>query len=332
MTTSTSKTSKVQPFNAKNHPHATRYAFSAEATVSGVRLLTIMSCSSHELYNTRSIATMAGLSPSTVSVELRRLQQLGYIVQTDRAGWRLAVCEVRDDEDPGDRYTDQSDRQTDQNDPKRSADRSLLIATPITPDRQTDHRTLYNILNNNINNNIYNTSSNTTSSEVVEKENSFEVVNSNINSEGQEGELVVKPIESIPPSKKGSGKRAGRLFEPRESITVQQYQQMLLEPSLANGDKEWLKECILEMRDWSHSNQKKKVDWAAALRNWIRRAKRERRPAKRPITFVESEQMRVEKVWENAGPIVDERELSVQEQVQKILAEQKELDKRRTVY
>jgi len=41
-----------------------------------------------------------------------------------------------------------------------------------------------------------------------------------------------------------------------------------------------------KMRDWSHSNGEKKLDWAATWRNWIRRGK-EKSNGKRPESFAE---------------------------------------------
>lgn len=64
------------------------------------------------------------------------------------------------------------------------------------------------------------------------------------------------------------------LYDIHTSITEDEYLILLRDPELVGGDREFLKQCCLEMEDWSKSNLNKKVDWLATLRNWVRRAKK----------------------------------------------------------
>lgn len=60
------------------------------------------------------------------------------------------------------------------------------------------------------------------------------------------------------------------------SIPKNIYQEILTDPLLCNGDRNFLLHCCNEMQDWSVSKGEKRIDWSAALRNWIRRAKKDR--------------------------------------------------------
>jgi hypothetical protein len=64
------------------------------------------------------------------------------------------------------------------------------------------------------------------------------------------------------------------------SITHEAYKQIL--QTLCNGDSKLLNQAVAEMADWSASGRKRKHDWAATLRNWIRRT---RVPSRAPKTF-----------------------------------------------
>lgn len=61
------------------------------------------------------------------------------------------------------------------------------------------------------------------------------------------------------------------LFDKKTSITKEQYQDILKDPKLANNDREFLLQAVLEMEDWSQGKGEKRIDWAASLRNWIRK-------------------------------------------------------------
>lgn len=63
------------------------------------------------------------------------------------------------------------------------------------------------------------------------------------------------------------------ICNPRESITSEQYQKILEDPTLANNDLDYLREQVRAMADWSKASLKKKADWSATLRNWIRKSR-----------------------------------------------------------
>lgn len=105
-------------------------------------------------------------------------------------------------------------------------------------------------------------------------------------------------VERRAPSSEGSSlvlvpsqaKAKVTAFSKKESITREQYQAILTSPSLADNDREFLKWCVEEMADWAASNGKRKADWAATLRNWVRRNLKEKQKfEKRPKTFTEIE-------------------------------------------
>lgn len=60
------------------------------------------------------------------------------------------------------------------------------------------------------------------------------------------------------------------------AITREQFLDMLADPKLCDGDREFLKFNHDSMDDWSNGNGKKRSDWNRALRNWIRRTRVER--------------------------------------------------------
>ena len=60
------------------------------------------------------------------------------------------------------------------------------------------------------------------------------------------------------------------LFNKHESISKDQYRAILADYSLAAGDRDFLLSCVDKMADWSASGGKRKTDWAATLRNWVR--------------------------------------------------------------
>jgi len=60
------------------------------------------------------------------------------------------------------------------------------------------------------------------------------------------------------------------LFNKHESISKDQYRAILADYSLAAGDRDFLISCVDKMADWSASGGKRKTDWAATLRNWVR--------------------------------------------------------------
>jgi hypothetical protein len=107
--------------------------------------------------------------------------------------------------------------------------------------------------------------------------------------------LLYKPIELPIISKKSSK----TFFDKKTSITKEQYQVILNDPRLANGDREFLLSCVNEMADWSASNGSKKLDWPATLRNWVRRAVKDKQKfEKRPKTFAEIEEERQKEIRE----------------------------------
>lgn len=59
-------------------------------------------------------------------------------------------------------------------------------------------------------------------------------------------------------------------FDINNSITQEQYQAILSDSELAEGDKDYLKTCALNMGDHFRGKGEMKVDWNATLRNWIR--------------------------------------------------------------
>lgn len=145
-----------------------------------------------------------------------------------------------------------SDRKADQGDRKTDQIRS---ENRSEGDRKTDHTNIYNI----------NTNSDHTYTPPIEQ----------------------KPDLGLVPAKE---KTRVTSFKKQESITKEQYLGILNNPSLADGDREFLKWCVEEMADWAASNGKKKADWAATLRNWVRRNLKEKQKfEKRPKTFQEIE-------------------------------------------
>lgn len=59
----------------------------------------------------------------------------------------------------------------------------------------------------------------------------------------------------------------------KESIPQEDLFKILQDPTLANNDRDYLKEQIRTMADWSASGHKRKINWTATLRNWIRRSR-----------------------------------------------------------
>lgn len=113
----------------------------------------------------------------------------------------------------------------------------------------------------------------------------------------KEEDLLAEEAAPLPvPIKTNKGKTR---FDPRKSITSHQYQVMLEDPTLADGDRAWMFEQLKTMADWS-ANGNMKLDWAATFRNWMRsERKRGNVPNahknrnghhKRPQTFQEIDQ------------------------------------------
>jgi len=63
------------------------------------------------------------------------------------------------------------------------------------------------------------------------------------------------------------------IFNSKHSIPLEHYLQILADSTLANNDRQYLKEQVRSMADWSASSLKKKANWTATLRNWIRRSR-----------------------------------------------------------
>jgi hypothetical protein len=82
---------------------------------------------------------------------------------------------------------------------------------------------------------------------------------------------IINPILDISqPAVVTPAKAKGSIFNIKDSITKEQYQAILIDPTLCDNDRPYLYECAREMEDWSKAGLKKKIDWAAALRNWVR--------------------------------------------------------------
>lgn len=77
-----------------------------------------------------------------------------------------------------------------------------------------------------------------------------------------------------PKPKPKNPKKLKTLFDLQTSISKADYQKILYDADLANGNREYLKQVCQEMEDWSKSNDNRKIDWGATLRNWIRRDKK----------------------------------------------------------
>lgn len=75
----------------------------------------------------------------------------------------------------------------------------------------------------------------------------------------------------------------------KESITREQFQEMLDREDLCNGNGDLLQSCFFEMLDWSRSGLKKKADWAATLRNWIRKSKASSKAGPKSFAQIENE-------------------------------------------
>lgn len=92
------------------------------------------------------------------------------------------------------------------------------------------------------------------------------------------------------------------IFNKSTSINKETYFSILADPDLAANDKNFLKTCACEMEDWSNSKGEKRIDWAAALRNWIRKNRRSghlptgTKNHKQPKTFARIEQEEREQV------------------------------------
>lgn len=70
---------------------------------------------------------------------------------------------------------------------------------------------------------------------------------------------------------KRSTSRSLCTFDTQKSITEEQYQSMLDDKELADGDRQWLWRQVKTMED--HFKNKRRKDWAATLRNWVRKAR-----------------------------------------------------------
>lgn len=55
-----------------------------------------------------------------------------------------------------------------------------------------------------------------------------------------------------------------------QSVSPEDLQKLIQNPRYGNGDTAFVLECFESMCDWSQANLKKKADWTAALRNWIK--------------------------------------------------------------
>lgn len=104
---------------------------------------------------------------------------------------------------------------------------------------------------------------------------------------GDQGEKPLKPIEpeadanlptsatiSAPPAPLKK-KKSPTIFDLKTSITREQYQDILSNPSLGGQNRAFLRFCVEQMSDWSLSSGKSKLDWSATLRNWIRKTRQD---------------------------------------------------------
>lgn len=86
-------------------------------------------------------------------------------------------------------------------------------------------------------------------------------------------DYIYKKDLYITPSDEGESGRGKKKLIPysKGAISKDDRWNILLRPDLGNGDKDYVLECEEEMADWALSNAKRKQDWPATLRNWIRR-------------------------------------------------------------
>jgi len=93
-----------------------------------------------------------------------------------------------------------------------------------------------------------------------------------VNNECTPSEQRVNTIKNVKKVKKVKNDKKTK-YNINTSICAEDYQKILTDPELANNDRAYLLRCCKEMQDWS-ANNPPKSDWAAALRNWIRRDKK----------------------------------------------------------
>lgn len=75
----------------------------------------------------------------------------------------------------------------------------------------------------------------------------------------------------------------------KESIPLEVLQELCQNPRYGDGDKNLVIECFEEMFNWSQSGQKRKADWAATLRNWILKRRRDNKPRQKTFTELEDD-------------------------------------------
>lgn len=84
----------------------------------------------------------------------------------------------------------------------------------------------------------------------------------------------------------------------KNSVPIEKLNEILNDPDYGNRNKELVRDCFLDMIDWSQSNSKRKADWTAALRGWIRRERKKGSTGgarNTPKTFTQLEQEHFDK-------------------------------------
>jgi hypothetical protein len=80
---------------------------------------------------------------------------------------------------------------------------------------------------------------------------------------------IIKEDNNLLPAKASHKKKT--LFDLKTSISHEQYQELMSRQDMAAGDREYLRDQVESMADWSSGKGERRVDWAACLRNWIKR-------------------------------------------------------------
>ncbi len=81
------------------------------------------------------------------------------------------------------------------------------------------------------------------------------------------------------------------IYDLHTSIAPEIYKEILNDPSLAAGNRDYLLECCKTMQDWSISKKERRNDWAATLRNWIRKDKKSNQQYKPKTKGMTSEEI-----------------------------------------
>lgn len=242
---------EVTRFNSDNSDILTSLIFEDWVRVPAIRIVRLMLVKNrNRLFSSRSIAVMIGASLASTLESLQLLRANEYITVVG-GNYCLNLERV-------------SDRKSDQSSPE-------VIGKAITSDRESDQlgdrksdqQYILPLKDLNIETNIE-----------IKKDLITNVIRS------KEGENL-STLKT---------RKSNTEFNKHTSITREQYLTILAAPPLGDNDKTFVLACLDEMGDWAASKGVKKVDWAATLRNWIRRARKEQQKfEKRPKTFTELE-------------------------------------------